>query len=342
VNDRKNVVVGLFVLAGLVILGTLVIWFEGVGVLIRGGYTVRGHLPSAVGIRPGKRVHRDGIEVGDVRYAQTSQPDREGVWVAMRINPGEQIPREAVFVAQQSTIGDLFLDFQTTAKPTGYLPADGTAEVQGIIKAPAFLPEDVMSDFRDAMNKFQKLDQILANVQELTEPRTLKDVEAGKRRNLSTALEQFEVTAKAVQQQVEKPSGAIGDLLKTAREAAEDLRKSLAKANDAVDTLNQTGKAFQETGKKVDGFIGKADAFMAKLSKDVDHAKTVLDNANGLVTDLRAGKGTLGKLVSDDELHRALVTLTEDLRAAAKTLDRTFTFWREESIWKKEGKTERQ
>ena len=65
-NDRKHVVVGLFVLGGFVLLGILIIWFEGVSHLVRGGYVVRGHLPSAKGVRAGKRVHLDGIEIGDV------------------------------------------------------------------------------------------------------------------------------------------------------------------------------------------------------------------------------------------------------------------------------------
>lgn len=337
-SDRKSVIVGLFVLFGLGILGWLIIWFEGVAVVIRGGYVVSGHLPSAVGVRGGKRVHQDGIEIGDVREVTSSQPDRPGVWVHMRINPEVRIAREAVFVAQQSTVGDLYLDFRTTAKPTGYLSTDGEAKIEGVIKAPTLLPEDLMSDFREAMNKFGQLDAILANLQELTEPRTLKDVAAGKRRNLWTTLDQFEATAKSVQDQLEKPDSQFGRLMTTARQAATDLRKTLAEASKTLEAVGETGKTLQEAGKKADALIGKADALMAKLSKDADHAQKLMENMNGLVTDIRGGKGTLGKLLTDDELHHALVTLIENLGTMADNLDRLVTMWRQEGVLSKEGK----
>ena len=66
-NNRKQIVVGLFVIVGLVLLGTMIVWFEGVAFLIRGGYIVTAHMDNAIGIREGKRVNVDGIEVGEVR-----------------------------------------------------------------------------------------------------------------------------------------------------------------------------------------------------------------------------------------------------------------------------------
>lgn len=335
-NDRKNVVVGLFVLVGLLLLGGLIVWFEGVAVLIRGGYTVAGYLPSAVGVRSGKRVHQDGIEIGDVRDVATSQPERPGVWVHMRINPGVRIPTEAVFIAQRSTVGDLYLDFRTAVKPTGYLPTDGTATVEGRLKGPELLPEDLMSDFREAMKKFGQLDTILANLKELTEPRTAKDVDAGKQRNLWTTLEQFERTAKTAQDQLKKPTGEIGRLITTVRQAATDLRKTLAKADKAFETVSETGKTFQQAGKKADALIAKGDALIAKLSKDTDEVRKCFENLNGLVTDARGGKGTAGKLLTDDELHRALVTLVENLNTTADNFNRLVTMLREEGVFSKE------
>ena len=427
-NDRKNVVVGLFVLGGAILLGAMIVEFKAVPIIFRGVYTVKGHLPSARGIREGKRVHMDGIDIGYVRDV-TSSPDGLGVWVDMQINTDVEIPNEAVFIAQQSTVGDLYLDFQTPTKvrgtvaeseiddasgetvirctfpdgvplrpgnpvriggkrvgsvetaaprengqtgmriglrlhagtaipdkpevvakkpgageawvqfqqpeqPPAYLP--DKAEVEGRLKGPELLPEDLMSDFREAMKKFGQLDTILANLKELTEPRTAKDVDAGKQRNLWTTLEQFERTAKAVQDQLKKPTGEIGRLITTARQAATDLRKTLAKADKAFETVTETGKTFQQAGKKADALIAKGDALIAKLSKDSDEVRKGFENLNGLVTDARGGKGTAGKLLTDDELHRALVTLVENLNTTADNFNRLVTMLREEGVFSKE------
>jgi len=344
VNDRKHVVVGLFVLGGFVLLGILIIWFEGVSHLVRGGYVVRGHLPSAKGVRAGKRVHLDGIEIGDVTDVTSSQPDLPGVWIHMRINLDVKIPRGAQFVAQQSTVGDVFLDFQTPETVAGHLPTDGTAEVDGTIRAPALLPDDLMEDFRDAMNKFERLDAILANVQELTEPRTLQDVRDGKRRNLWTTLAQFEETAKTVDQELKQSDSRVGRLLATAAKAAEELRTTLkaardtlAKTDKALDTVAATGKTFQATGKKAEALLAKGDALIAKLAKTADGADTLLASLNAAVTDAREGKGTIGKLMTDDQLHRALATLVENLTEMTDNANRLITLWRKESIFAKEG-----
>jgi len=40
----------------------------------------------------------------------------------------------------------------------------------------------------------------------------------------------------------------------------------------------------------------------------------LLDNANGIVSDLRAGKGTAGALLSRDELYSDLRELIRDLK----------------------------
>jgi len=344
VNDRKHVIVGLFVLGGLVLLGTLIIWFEGVSHMIRGGYAVRAHLPNAHGIRVGKRVHMDGIEIGDVTDVTSRQPERAGVWIHMRINPEVHVPKNAEFIAQRSMTGDIYLDFQTARETAEALPTDDSAAVPGHLKAPSLLPEDVMAIFRDAMEKFEKLDLILANISELTEPRTLADVEEGKKRNLWTSLAQFEATAKAVQDELEKPDGRFARLLGEAGKAATDLRETLKaargtleKADKALETVSTTGKTFNEAGKKASDLLQKGDTLLASLTKTGQRADQLLENLNAAVTDVREGKGTAGKLMTDDELYRALVTLTENLQQMTDNADRLLTLWRKEGILSKEG-----
>jgi len=336
-NDKKHVIVGLFVLGGLVLLGLLIMWFQGVAILLRGGYTVRGHLPSSMGVRAGKRVHQDGIEVGEVRDVVSSLPERPGVWVVMRIQPAVDIPKEAQFVGQSTTIGDLFLDFLIKSQPTGYLPKDGTATVEGVIRAPSLLPEDLMADFRDAMSKIQKIDTLIDNLKEMTEPRTLEEVEAGeKARNLSSALKQFEATAKSVQSLVE--DGEVRQLFVRASEAAEALHTTLCEARGTIQAVRQTAETYTEAGQKAKEMIDKGGQMIEKFTQDAASAQTALDNLNGLITDMRSGPGTVGRLVSSDELHRQLTTLAENLSTMTENLNRLVILWREQGILAKEGK----
>ncbi|MFO8013947.1 MAG: MlaD family protein [Phycisphaerae bacterium] len=346
-NDRKHIIVGLFVLGGLIGLGTLIIWFEGVSHLIRGGYEVRAHLPTAKGIRTGKRVHLDGIEIGDVKDITSSQPDRPGVWVHMRINPDARIPREAAFVAQQTMTGDIYLDFESPRQTAANLPNDGTARVDGELKPPSLLPEDVMKQVDNAMEKFGRLDVLLANLNELTEPRTLADVEAGKQRNLWTTLAQIEKTAQSVDRQLtgKDTEKGLGRMLLQAGAAADELQKTLKgarttlkNADKSLQTLGEAGKTVAGLGKKGEALLAKGDALIAKLGKTADGADKLLAGLNATVADVRDGKGTMGKLMTDDELHRALVTLVRSLKEMSDNTNRLVTLWREEGILAKEGK----
>jgi phospholipid/cholesterol/gamma-HCH transport system substrate-binding protein len=64
------------------------------------------------------------------------------------------------------------------------------------------------------------------------------------------------------------------------------------------------------TEQRVDRTIAVAD----KAATAVGQAGTLIDNVNGLVTDLRAGKGTAGALLSRDELYSDIRELIRDLK----------------------------
>jgi ABC-type transporter Mla subunit MlaD len=322
-NDRKHIVVGLFVLGGLVLLGVLVIWFEGMARFVRTRYEIRGHLPSSIGVRAGKRVHKDGMEVGDVVDVTSSLPERPGVWVHMRIDQDVDIPREAQFVAQQMTMGDIFLDFQTRGPSTESLPKDGSARIEGLVKTPSLLPEDLMEDVREGIATLKRLEPLSQSLEELIAPRSLQEVESGaKPPNLSTAVKQFQATTKAIQDELQDPESAFGRLLARAQESADDLSATLAAARDTLAVYKEAGT--------------KAVATVDQFKQDAEQAQKLLASAGEMVDGVRQGKGTLGKLVADDELHLKLTTLTENLIALTDNLDRLVTLWREEGILSKE------
>lgn len=352
-NDRKHIMVGLFAIGGLILLAVLIIWFKGVAGFIRGGYIVEARLDSSSGIRYGKPVFQDGLDIGDVLSVTSALPEEPGVWVRMRINPDVRIPADARFVAQQSAVGETTLDFQSPQPkegkvaypPASYLPTDGTARVRGIARGPSLLPDQVVEDLhsgiqelKTGMAQFKGFDAVIANLRELSEPRTLADVKAGKRMNLFTTLEQFEVTAKSLQGFVENPDSDLGKLLAEARAAAKQLREAVEKAGQALDGVSKAVGSFDAASQGIRQVGDKAGAFIDKLSKDADRLSATLDGINAVVADIRQGKGTLGQLVTNDTLHRQLVNLVENLRTLTDNANRVFTLWREEGLMAKEKK----
>jgi len=437
VNDRKHLIVGLFVLAGLVLLGAMVIWFEGVAGLVRGGYDVYGHLPNSAGIRAGKRVHLDGIEVGSVVNVATSQPQEPGIWVQMQVRFGTEIPAEYQLVAQQSAMGEPFLDFQ--AKPTAcfpteglsdggnvvrgelpedlgltpgqrvrvdgadagsvlevvpppspagpvsvlmrlrpnaripcnsrpvvvqdgegrpvldwrkadkplvYLTTDGAARVYGQIKSPSLLPDDVLQDIREGLATLKGFKSLLPKFEAVIEQRTVEEVEAGhKLPNLWTAMARFQSATKTVEDQIKQPHSPFNKLLTTWTDSGAELKAGLKEAREGVaearktfDAANESLKTYQALGEKAAKSLEGVDTLVTRFAKSTDKLDAAVANFDGLVGDVRAGKGTVGKLVTDDELYRALLDLAENLQTFVDDARRLFIMWRQEGILSKEGK----
>jgi ABC-type transporter Mla subunit MlaD len=155
-------------------------------------------------------------------------------------------------------------------------------------------------------------------------------------------LEQFEVTGKLLQAQLDQKDSNLNKLLIDAdlsaqklQEALDTTKKTLAAAEATLKTVGaKTGEVADRLGKTAD----KADDVMGRLGKAVDGATTTMNSINQTFEKINKGEGTLGRLAADPELYRALTTLLENLQDVADNADRVMTLWRQQGIFAKEGK----
>ncbi len=349
-NATKHFLTGLFVLGGLVLVCVLVVWFEGVAGWLRGGYIVRGHLSNSMGVRPGKRVHRDGMHIGEVAAVESSLPE-PGVWIAMEIQEGERIPANAEFVAQTSPMGDVFLDFRSPGGPSGdTLATDGSARVRGAATPITLLPNDLLESLRQGMDQLGNLEAIIQNVKEMTEPRSAEDVREGaKPANLPSMVAEFSEAARGLTRVMQKPEES--PLARPILESIDELKKAVAEARTALGEATTTLKHYRGVGDNLNAALKTADTTLRtydaagkkltgsleKINAVADRAKALLDQLNALTADVRGGQGTAGKLLTDDTLHRRLVNLAENLAVLTDEAQRLITMWRKEGVLAKEG-----
>ncbi len=135
----------------------------------------------------------------------------------------------------------------------------------------------------------------------------------------------------------------IGDLIASAGGLAAEGKTTLAKVNaglgdgrpianllssadgmmgavrTSLTTLTPTASAFMTDATRVTGLV--TDQRLKSVDKALDsagaaagRAATLLDNTNGIVVDMRAGKGTIGALLSRDELYSDIRELIRDLK----------------------------
>jgi len=94
---------------------------------------------------------------------------------------------------------------------------------------------------------------------------------------------------------------------------------ALVTARSSIQTLTPPASAFMTDATRVTGLIteqrlGGVDRAIDNAATAAGRAGTLLDNTNGAVTDLRAGKGTIGALLARDELYSYIREMIRDLK----------------------------
>jgi phospholipid/cholesterol/gamma-HCH transport system substrate-binding protein len=104
---------------------------------------------------------------------------------------------------------------------------------------------------------------------------------------------------------------------------------TLRAATSSLTTLTPNANALMTDATRVTGLL--TEPRLANIDKAIESAGgaaqkagTLLDNTNGVVVDLRNGKGTAGSLLSRDELYSDLRELIRDLKRNPWKL-----FWKE-------------
>jgi phospholipid/cholesterol/gamma-HCH transport system substrate-binding protein len=99
--------VGLFLMFGIAIICTLIIWFGAVGDLFKPTYSFTLTFPDASGLLKGSEVYLSGAEVGKVTTDPKAIPDSEMVKVNVKIDDRVKIRTDATYtIGSSGLLGD--------------------------------------------------------------------------------------------------------------------------------------------------------------------------------------------------------------------------------------------
>ena len=312
-EKRRETTAGLFVLVGLLLLGTLVVQFGRFGDRFTGHYPLYIEFPDTGGIIKGSEVRLRGAKVGNV----ATKPElslggaSSSVRMEMRISDDVKIPRDSTFhIASSGFIGDTFIDIKPPETENGeYFKSGDTVIGVGAGSFDA-IKSDAQSIAKnanllliDAKETFKKVDLALEEITEVGENLniTMKKVNT---RFLSD--DNLDNLTKAIAN-LEAASGDIGKVTKELNPAIADARKtfaSLSKAADSADDLildtrkeikniEPVLRELPEAIENISSAAGKAEATMDALqSKDslvgtVAYDSETGDNAKEFIRNLK-------------------------------------------------------
>lgn len=231
---------------------------------------------DVMGLEVGDKIMYRGMEAGRIKSVTLYQ---DGILVSGKISSEIRPPVGSRFIIEDSLMG---------SKSLLIIPSDGRDYLDLDQIQPGENPIALMSLISTASNSLNKLDTILANF----------DSEHGL---------------------LGKGERLLGD----ASGALRDTRGDIAQIKDEIsatirnlDSITRQVDSFvQKNQTELDESISLAPAALNKLSNSLDSLNALSAKLSSSVQALQSGKGTAGKLLTDDELYGGLKSSIQNLES---------------------------
>ena len=306
--------VGVFFLAGLVVLGVLTFRVEHLSDLFREYETVFVTFSSAHGLVPGDAVTQAGVKVGEVKSIEIRG---SRVLVELRVAKGTAVRKNSeISIAVDNLLGGKHVDItlgspeQETISPGSVVPGRETPTLTEL---------------------FRRLDGAIGKFEEsVAGP-------SGPLESLRTAGKLF-ATAQEIAEKINRGRGTLGKLVNDdtlyrgvtgmVAENRENVRIAIKHLAEISPRLSAAAKNIETLTNRLANGTGTLPKLMQDGQVYADLRRS-LESLRLTLEDIRSGRGTLGKLLQDptlyDELHGAV---REVKQVALKINQGTGTFGR--------------
>ncbi len=352
-TDRKqNVLVGLFVLAGLMCMAVLIVLFGESRALFGKRYQITARFERVEGVREGTDVNLAGVWVGsvlNVKLADPSQP-HQGVHVILDIDPKFSVPDGSTAVVLTPLMGQPTINIMPPAVATTPLAKDNSAAISGVIKNPLdqIVDPAFMTDLQGTTTKIGDLAEALTPaaraLEKLLERRTIEEVDRPARTpesvtaNLSTAIERLDTVLKHIATVLGDPEvqSNLKDTLANFKAASEEAKLAVGSLNAFAQQARETMTSAHGVVEKVDATIVTThehiDALGTKLRTNAEQLSRVLDYVTAVGQQMAEGEGTVGMLLRDPKFYDELMLTVQRLGSAAGELQVLVKQWQTQGL----------
>ncbi len=274
---------------GLLAIVTLLMLFFGFNFLKGSDFFSSNHKYTVVydnidGLTASNPVQINGLTVGQIRSIKIMQDQGNKLLVTVEIKSGIRVTQ-----GSRATLAD---DGLLGGKLIRLVIKPGTPELENG-GALVSVKESGLS----ALIKEKTL-PVLNNVDSLTY-------------QLNRVVKQFDQTGVVLNQTLRSANAGVKTLDLTIAENRAGLRATL-------DNVNRLSKSLVDTEKQLKPILAKADTFAdslqgLQLKQTLGNVNKTVDNLQKILGDINKGRGSLGKLTSDDSLYRNVNATTASL-----------------------------
>lgn len=320
--------VGLLIVIGIALLVGFIITLGSFN--LGSGYTLRVDFDFSGNIKAGAPVRVSGIKVGkvqEVRFMGGAIDEDAGRRVQVRLvvwledRARDTLRRDAeFFVNTAGVLGEQYLeivpgdDYENPAiEPGSVLVGNDPPRTDLVLSRLYEVLEavsDVLRDDRDAIRDLLK-----------NSASAVGEVDAllsENRQSLGELITQTNRLADEATTTLSSVNAGLGDPKMIAR-TIRDADALLVTANRSIVTLTPPVETLVRDANRVTGSITeqrleRALSAVDRVAETAEGASVLIDNTNGMVSDIRQGKGTVGSLLVRDEIYADLREMIRDLK----------------------------
>jgi len=320
-NYRRNVLVGVTVLASMVMLGWMILRFGGsLGAPFAGKtMPVRFVTERADGLSEGSAILFRGVTVGRVTLVQRAT-DQIHVLVNGEVDVAPPLPAKLTARIRQGSILGSGSSLVLEATPDSQGDLQPNTEIQADFVGLDFFPPEIKTlstELTASVKQFREAN-VVGNIND-------RVAEVGR------VMEQAQQTLKSFNDLVGDPKmrADVQQSLANIREASDNVKRVTGTADQVAAKLSSAVTTINDTATRTQAHIDD----LAKLaSARLEEASASLKQVSEITTKINEGKGTAGQLINDPKLYAGLVDTTTELNATIKDLQRLIQQWEQEGV----------
>jgi phospholipid/cholesterol/gamma-HCH transport system substrate-binding protein len=306
--------VGIFAIVVIMVLSYMTFKVGGLPMVWEKGYRLYAEFDDISGLDEKSRIKVAGVEGGIVEKISLENGKAR---LILLINPDIKVYENASVILKMSgLLGDRYISLSTGSadRPVlnngdtivNTLPAADVGALTNQLTTAAMYITDLARSLQDIMGATEReaVRESIHNLRAVT--MHLKEISGDNRESLHEIIAQLEVFSKALG---DKGPGMIDDISFMARTVGE-------KGPELVDNLNEAARELRE--------VLAENRYSFKES--IENLQSLSESAGNVVRRIEDGEGTLGKLMTDDELYTSMTQVSKEAAKASDFVGRLRTY----------------
>lgn len=317
VSQKKNILVGLFVLVGILCIGWMLILFRDLPTQLSryGAWEVTIYFPTVSGIGKDTPAYFRGYPVGRVveikpptLLAQTDDPTKKTYQVPVIVSVGDEhrIPSTAQVKIFSRGLGGSYLEFiyWKDGEAQDYL-TDGDVLQGEVSQTSEFIPEATQKKFDDLFTSLTELSEQAKSFLGPAPTPTEGDED-------KTATDNSQPNLRTIASRLDKSLTNINSIIGDTKNK-ENIKAALADFVRMTHQMQETAVTIDQAAQKIKETV---PALGEKVQNVADQLATTLKHLDHLFGKINEGQGTAGRLINDPRLYESLTDTTETLKLA--------------------------